>query len=90
MQDKTWKIWSGQCRLLGAAGTWDCLVEGGGRVEDTEGAGEHAAALGQRHQPHEHPIARAALLRLGCARHAQVPAQHLHNMYFRVFSLYSM
>ena len=59
------------------AGTWDSLKEGGGRVEDAEGTREHAAAFGQRHQPHENAVARGPLLRLGRARHTQVPAQHL-------------
>ena len=59
--------------------TWDSLSKQRGRIEDAEGAREHPTALGQRHEPHEHAVARALPGRLRRPRHAQVPAERLQT-----------
>jgi hypothetical protein len=66
-----------QCRCYSRAHTWDSLGEGRWRIQNTQGACEHAAALGQRHQLHENAIAGTLLGHLWRAGHAQIPAQSL-------------
>ncbi len=71
----------------GHAHTWDGLGEGQGRVEQAQRAGEHAAALGQRHQAQEHPVACALCGQLGRVRDTQIPGHRLHATRPRTSSL---
>ena len=62
--------------------TWDGLGEGEGRIEKAQGAREHAAALGQRHEAQEHSVARALRRQLWRVRDAQVPRHRLRSNSF--------